>query len=250
MKTRELADYLDEILKIKEIEDKSLNGLVVDNKGEVNKIALAVDASLDAFKEAGRIGADFLFVHHGLWWGKPFPISGWTYERIRLLLDKNIALYVAHLPLDVHPELGNNVQAVGSLNWPIKGDFGEDNGLFFGKEIFFDPCRKLEEIVNDLRGKLKAKPIVWDFGPEKVKRMGYVAGGAIQFLPQVVEEGLDTYITGEPAHSYYWMAKEEKVNVIFIGHYLSETFGVKAVGKHLDDRFSLKAEFLNLPTGY
>ncbi|GAI16493.1 unnamed protein product, partial [marine sediment metagenome] len=99
MKTRGLARYLDEMLKTKEIEDKSLNGLVVDNKGEVNKIALAVDASLDAFKEAGRIGADFLFVHHGLWWGKPFPISGWTYERMRLLLDKNIALYVAHLPL-------------------------------------------------------------------------------------------------------------------------------------------------------
>lgn len=250
MKTRELANYLDEILKVKEIEDKSLNGLVVDNKGEVNKIALAADASLDAFKETAKIGADFLFVHHGLWWGKPFPLSGWTYERIRLLLEKNIALYVAHLPLDAHPELGNNVQAAKLLNWPIKRDFKEHNGFFFGKEIFFDSPRRLEDVVNELRDKLKTKPIVWDFGPKKVRRVGYVAGEAVEILPRVIAEGLDTYITGEPAHNYYWMAKEEKINVIFVGHYLSETLGVKAVGKHLEEKFGLKAEFLDLPTGY
>lgn len=250
MKTTELANYLDELLRVKEIEDKSLNGLVVDNKGEVNKIALAVDASLDAFKETGKIGADFLLVHHGLWWGKPFPLSGWTYERIKLLLEKNIALYVAHLPLDAHPELGNNVQAAKLLNWPIKRDFAEHNGFFFGKEIFFDSPRRLEDVVNELRDKLKTKPIVWDFGSKRVRRVGYVAGGAVEILPRVIAEDLDTYITGEPAHSYYWMAKEEKINVIFVGHYLSETLGVKAVGKHLKQKFGLKAEFLNLPTGY
>jgi len=250
MKTKELANYLDEILKVKEIEDKSLNGLVVDNKGEVNKIALAVDASLNAFREAGKIGADFLIVHHGLWWGKPFPLCGWTYERIRVLLEKNVALYVAHLPLDAHPELGNNIQAAKLLGWSIKKDFVKHNGFFFGKEILFNPPRKLEKVVNDLRDKLKTKPVVWDFGSERVKRAGYVAGGAIELLSQVIEEGLDTYITGEPAHSYYWMAKEEKVNVIFIGHYLSETLGVKAVGRHLEEKFGIKAEFLDLPTGY
>ena len=250
MKTGELVSYLDEILKIRKIEDKSLNGLVVDNRGEVNKIALAVDASLETFKEAGRIKADFLFVHHGLWWGKPLPISGWTYERMRLLLEKNIGLYVAHLPLDLHPELGNNVQALALLDWPIKRDFGEYDGLLFAKEVFFEPPRRLEEVVDDLKGKLKTKPIVWNFGPKEVKRVGYLSGGAIQLLPQVIKEGLDTYITGEPSHSYYWMAKEEKVNVIFIGHYLSETLGVKAVGKHLGSKFSLKTEFLDFPTGY
>ena len=250
MKARELANYLDEILKVKEIEDKSLNGLVVDNRGKVSKIALAVDASLDAFRKAGKIGANFLIVHHGLWWGKPFPLSGWTYERIRLLLEKNIALYVAHLPLDAHPELGNNIQAAKLLGWSIKGDFVKHNGFFFGKKIVFSPPRKLEEIIGDLRDKLKAKPVVWNFASERVEQVGYVAGEAIELLPQVIEEGLDAYITGEPAHSYYWMAKEEKVDVIFIGHYLSETLGVKAVGRHLEEKFGLKAEFINLPTGY
>lgn len=250
METRQLANYLNELLKIKEVEDKSLNGLVVDNKGEVNKVALAVDASLDTFKKANQAGADFLFVHHGLWWGEPLPLCGGLYRRIKFLLDENIALYAAHLPLDMHPEFGNNAQAVKLLGWIIKKDFGEYNGFLIGKEVFFDPTCKLEDLVKDLKDKLKVNPIVWDFGSQEVKRLGYVSGGGLGLLPQAIEAGLDTYVTGEPQHSYYWMAKEEKINVIFTGHYIGETLGVKAIGKHLKNKFNLKIEFLDLPTGY
>ncbi len=250
MKTKQLAYYLNGLLKIKEVKDKSLNGLVVDNRGEVNKIALSVDASLDTFKKAKQAGADFLLVHHGLWWGEALPLCGGLYRRIKFLLDENIALYTAHLPLDMHPEFGNNAQAAKLLGWTVKKDFGNYNGFLIGKEAFFEPTRKLEDLVKDLKDKLKINPIVWDFGSKEVKRLGYVSGGAIDLLPQAIEIKLDTYITGEPQHSYYWMAKEEKINVIFTGHYASETLGVKAIGKHLKNKFNLKIEFLDLPTGY
>ncbi|RLE08519.1 Nif3-like dinuclear metal center hexameric protein [Candidatus Aerophobetes bacterium] len=250
MKAKELASYLDKLLKIKEVRDKSLNGLVVDNEGKINKVALAVDASFDVFKRAKKVKADLLFVHHGLWWGEPIPLRGWTFKRIKFLLEENIALYVAHLPLDLHPELGNNVQLAKLLGWSIKEDFGKYNEMFVGKKVLFDPPCKLEKIEEDLKDKLKVNPITWNFGPREIGQLGYVCGGGIELLPQAIEAGLDAYLTGEPKHSYYWMAKEEGINVIFIGHYVSETLGVKAVGRHLREKFGLKTEFLNLPTGY
>jgi len=249
MKTKELADYLDKLLKIEEVEDKSLNSLVVDNKGETNKVALAVDASLNAFKKAKEVGANFLFVHHGLWWGKPLPLRGWIYERIKFLLKEDIALYVAHLPLDLHPEFGNNIQLAKFFNWSIKKDFGKYKGISPGKEVFFKPPCELKELAKDLKDRLGIKPLIWNFGPKKINRLGYVSGEALDLLPQAIKVKLDAYMTGESKHSYYWMAKEEKINVIFIGHYASETFGVKAVGKHLRDKFGLNIEFLSLPTG-
>jgi len=250
MKTRQLSSYLDELLNIEKIKDKSLNGLVVDREGEVNKVGLAVDACLDAFKKANDVGVDFLFVHHGIWWGEPVPLRGCILNKIKFLLEKNIALYVAHLPLDVHPEFGNNIQLAKLLGWSIRGDFGRYGEMFLGKEVIFEPPLKLERITKDLREKLGLDPIVWKFGSEEVRRLGYVCGGGIELLPQAIEENLDAYLTGEPKHSYYWMAKEEKINVIFVGHYTSETFGVKAIGKHLKDKFGLKTKFFHLPTGY
>lgn len=250
METRKLADYLNELLKIREIKDKSLNGLVVDNTEKVSKVALAVDASLDTFMKAKQAGADFLFVHHGLWWGESLPLSGGLYRRIKFLIEENIALYVTHLPLDIHPEFGNNAQAAKLLAWPVKKDFGNYNDLLIGKEVLFESPRKLEDLVKDLKDKLKVNPVVWDFGLKEIKRLGYVSGDALDLLPQAIELRLDAYVTGEPKHSYYWMAKEEKINVIFTGHYLGETLGVKAIGKHLKNKFNLKVEFLYLPTGY
>jgi len=250
VKTEELVNYLDDLLKIKEIKDESLNGLVVENKGEVNKVALAVDASLDTFKKAKEVGADFLFVHHGLWWGEPLPLSGGFFQKIKFLMENNIALYAAHLPLDLHPEFGNNVQFVKLLGWPIKRDFGKYENLLLGKEVLFAPPREREEVVKEIKNKLGGEPIIWDFGSLKIRRLGYVSGGAIDLLPEAIEKGLDAYITGEPEHSYYWMAKDEKINVIFLGHYLSETLGVKAIGKDIGDKFGLGTEFLFLPTGY
>jgi len=249
MKTKELSDFLDTLLEIKNIEDTSLNGLQVENRGEVNKIALAVDASMDAVKKAKSVGSDFLFVHHGLFWGKPVPLTGSMYQKIQLLVDSNIALYAAHLPLDVHPELGNNAQIEKVLGWPIARDFGEYHGLVIGKEVGFEEPVSLSNLVNQVQNGLGCRPLVWDFGPEKVRRLGYVSGDGLSMLQQAIANGMDGFVTGEPGHSHYWEAKEAGINVIFAGHYATETLGIKAVGEVLQEKFGLETVFIDLPTG-
>ena len=129
MYTDELVQTLDKLLNVHEIEDASLNGLQVANSGSVHKVALAVDVSVASIQKAKDYEADFLIVHHGLFWGKPSPIVGSTYQRIKLLIESNIALYAIHIPLDVHPELGNNAQIINTLGWPISGDFGKEGNL-------------------------------------------------------------------------------------------------------------------------
>ncbi|MCK4352679.1 Nif3-like dinuclear metal center hexameric protein [candidate division WOR-3 bacterium] len=251
MKTEELVKYLDELLKIKEIEDPLVDGLIVENKGEVNKVTIAVDTSLEAFKSTKDLGANFLFVHHGfLAKEKSIPITGLMYKRVKILLDNDIALYCAHLPLDAHSEFGNNIQAVRLLNAKVKDDFAREGNVAIGKEIIFDPPRKLADLVKEISEKFETKPIVWDFGAPEIKLAAYVSGGGISFLKDAIELKSDVFITGEPRHSAYWLAKESKINCIFPGHYATETLGVKAIGKHLQEKFGLKVNFINLPTGH
>ncbi len=249
MRTKELSGFLDTLLEIQRIEDISLNGLQVENKGEVNKVTLAVDASFDAIKKAKDIGSDFMFVHHGLFWGKSVSLTGSMYQKIRVLIDSNIALYAAHLPLDIHPELGNNAQIEEILGWPVTGDFGEYHGVVIGKEVSFKEPVSLSHLVKHIESRLSCKPSVWDFGPAKVKRLAYVSGDGLSMLYQAIECGIDTFVTGEPAHSHYWEAKEAGINVIFAGHYATETLGVKAVGEIIQERFGLETIFIDLPTG-
>lgn len=249
MKTRDLSNYLDELLRIRAIEDDSINGLQVENGGKVEKVALAVDASAAAMERARDLDADFLFVHHGLFWGKPVPLTGSMYQRIRLLVESDIALYSAHLPLDLHPEVGNNAQIQKVLGWPTVGDFGEYHGTLIGKAVCFKEPVPFSAIVNQLRDGFQCEPIVWDFGSEKVERLGYVSGGGLSMLEQAIEAGMDAYITGEPKHTFYWTAKEARINVVFAGHYATETLGVKAVGEDLRKKFGLETVFIDLPTG-
>jgi len=249
MKLKTLIDDLNGLLKIQDIVDDSLNGLQVENRGEVQKVALAVDASAAAFEKAHESGADFLFVHHGLFWDRPVSVKGSMYHRIRLLIESNIALYAAHLPLDIHPEFGNNAQIERILGWPITNDFGEYHGSIIGKEVRFSSPVPLTQIVNDMKRKLNCEVRAWEFGKKRVCRMGYVSGGGLSLLDQAIEAGYDAFITGEPKHSSYWMAKEAGINVIFGGHYATETLGVKAVGEHIQEKWGLETVFIDLPTG-
>ena len=249
MKTKDLAEYLDDLLKIKDVEDDSLNGLQVANSGKTQKVALAVDGSLKAVERAKDLDAHLLFVHHGLFWGKPVPLTGFLYQRIRLFVESDIALYAAHLPLDLHPELGNNAQITKVLGWPTSGDFGEYHGTVIGKEVRFEEPVSLSAVADRLREGLGCDPKIWDFGSDEVKRLGYVSGGGLGMLQQAIEAGMDTYITGEPGHASYWTAKEAGINVVFAGHYATETLGVKAVGEVLQEKWGLKTVFIDLPTG-
>jgi dinuclear metal center YbgI/SA1388 family protein len=250
MKTEHLVEYLNDFLRIEDIQDSSLNGLQIANSGNVNKVALAVDASIMSIQKAQESGADLLFVHHGFFWDKPVPISGILYERIKLLFNADIALYAVHLPLDMHPELGNNAQIKNVLNWPVSGDFGEYHGSIIGKKVEFDESVPILDIMKEFKEKLNCNPQIWSFGPDKIKRLGYVSGGGLSMLQQAIDAGMDVFITGEPGHTSYWMAKESCINVVFGGHYATETLGVKAVGAKLKEKFNLKTVFIDLPTGY
>ncbi len=249
MKLKKITNFLDEILNIKEIEDYSLNGLQVENRGEVNKAGFAVDASLASFQQAEENNADLLVVHHGLFWQKPESVTGSHYQRFKILFDADIALYAAHLPLDLHDRLGNNARVQKVLGWKVSEDFGEYKGMEIGKKVSFDAPVLLKQLEKEIAEKLNCKPLVWNFGKEKIKNAGYVSGGAVDLLEQAIDQGLDLFITGEPKHSFYWTAKEAGINVIFAGHYATETLGVKAVSELLEEKFDLECFFIDLPTG-
>jgi dinuclear metal center YbgI/SA1388 family protein len=249
MELSELTKYLDQLLHISEIEDDSLNGLQVENSGHVKKIALAVDACESAFQKAREIGADFVLVHHGLFWGKPVAVTRMMYRRIQLLFECDIALYAAHLPLDMHSSLGNNAQVGEIFKWPVVEDFGEYHGSTIGKKIVFNEPVSFRKVLEDVKQKLNSNPLVWEFGPRDITQMGYISGGGVKMLQQAIEAGMDAYITGEPGHGSFWTAKEAGINVIFPGHYATETLGVKAVGEHIRSKFGLEVEFIDLPTG-
>jgi dinuclear metal center YbgI/SA1388 family protein len=250
MTVRELERWLNGLLRVREIPDDSLNGIQVANSGKATKIAVAVDVSETAIKEAAKAGANFLVVHHGLFWGKPAPLVGPTYGRIRLLMEYDIALYASHLPLDLHRELGNNAQLCEKMGWKSDTDFGDYHGVVIGKGVSFSKPLPLEALTERLTSLLRTEPVVWRFGPDTVKRVAVISGGAMGMIDQVAGEGYDAYITGEFGHCHYWFAKEARINVLFGGHYATETWGVDALGKKITRDLGLEAVFLDLPTGY
>lgn len=250
MNKDQLVKYLDELLNVAQIKDSSLNGLQVDSsKTDIQKIAVAVDTSLAGIEKASAANTDMLIVHHGLFWGQPAPISGNLYYRIKKLLDSDMALYASHLPLDLHAELGNNAQIQNILNWPIVEDFGDYHGILIGKEVKLDSAKSMDEIVREFELRLQCKATVWPFGKSSVQKIGYVSGGAVSLLPEAIDKDLDLFITGEPKHDLYWTAKEAGINVIFGGHYATETLGVKALAQKLENEFEVEAFFIDLPTG-
>lgn len=249
MKTDELVQHLNDILDIENIPDESLNGLQVANSGQVATVALAVDASEGSIKQAAELGADLLLVHHGLFWGVPLALTGSHYNRIRTLMHYDLALYAVHLPLDSHPELGNNAQIGPLMNWPLHKEFGLYHGQNLGYEIHLRQPEPIENLVQTLGEKLQCTPKLWNFGKKEIGRIGYVSGGSMSNLEEAIQKRLDLFVTGEPKHTAYWTAKEAGINVLCAGHYATETLGVKAVGKYLEKQFGLKTVFIDLPTG-
>jgi dinuclear metal center YbgI/SA1388 family protein len=249
MTTNELARWLDAFLRVKDIADDSLNGLQVENRGSATRVALAVDASEQAIRTAAQSGADFLIVHHGLFWGKPEPLIGPLLRRIRALIESDIALYAAHLPLDCHPMVGNNVQLAERMGWKDTVEFGEYHGTVIGRSAALAEPIPLADLVNTLRRITTEEPRVWNFGPGSARRVAVVSGGAMSMIDQVLAGGFDTFITGEGGHSHYWYAREAGINVVCGGHYATETLGVQALGGAVKREFALETVFLDQPTG-
>jgi len=250
MKRDELVAYLDGFLLAKTIEDRSNNGLQVEGSAEVSCLALAVDASLAAFEHARDAGAQMLIVHHGLFWDSPLMVTGVHRRRLKLLLDADLSLYASHLPLDFHDTVGNNVTLARWLGLKDVGPFGDYKGLPAGVAGRLPAALSLDRFAAMVEKSL-GEPVarVWPFGPSTVRHVGIVSGGAGFLVDQAAEAGVDVYLTGEVSHSVYHQAAELGLNVVYGGHYATETGGLRAVAEHLVERFGLETVFVDLPTG-
>jgi len=230
--------------------DQSRNGLQVASRvAEITKVAFAVDASIESFRRAIESGAQMLFVHHGILWEKQERIVGGLYERLRALLEGNLALYAAHLPLDQHPEVGNNIGIARHLGLHDIEPFGSYRGVKIGCKGVLPAPASLDEVVFRLSGGQGDHMRALPFGPDTITRIGIVSGGAAWEVTQAVEEGLDLYITGEPLHAIYHHCLESRIHVIFAGHYQSESFGVKLLKQRLARETGLDTVYVDIPTG-
>jgi dinuclear metal center YbgI/SA1388 family protein len=249
MKTESLVQYLDEYLSVEGFPDypAAHNGLQVEGPEEVMRVAVAVDGSEHVIREAASRGADLLIVHHGLLWDDRAKWVGPRFRKIRALIEGRLALYAAHLPLDAHSEVGNCAVLCRALGWSPTERFGNHQGQDIGWRCDVDYQREalVDHVSEVVGGPVRLIP----GGPEHVYRVGLVTGGAASLIPEASREGLDALITGEGAHHTYHDAMEHGVNALYAGHYATETWGVRALGTHLEERFALAHEFIDMPTG-
>ncbi|MEY2508958.1 MAG: hypothetical protein QOH01_3287 [Verrucomicrobiota bacterium] len=245
----QIVSYADEHLRIREIDDwpNALNGLQVENSGAVTKIGAAVDASARSINAAIERGVNFLVVHHGLFWPGLQAISGGRRRLFEQIFRSDLALYSAHLPLDVHSVLGNNAQLAASLGFEQTEPFFEAKGQRIGLRLETQLSR--DELATRLEQSLGGPVRIFATGPERTKSIGLITGGAGSEIYAVAREGIDTFVTGEAPHWAAVAAEELEINLLLGGHYATETFGVKALAAHLSERFSLPWEFVDSPTG-
>ncbi len=246
---RAIAQYCDQLLRTSEIKDYdgAVNGLQVENSGKVKRIAAAVDATLSTVKLAIAQKADLLLVHHGLFWSPTHPWTGKRYELMHRLVKNNLAVYSSHLPLDLHPRLGNNAQLADALSFRNLKPFFCDKGQFIGLRTKAKiPRVQLEKQLGAILGRA---PTLLPGGPPVCERIGIVTGGAGSQLKLAASEGVDTFITGEGPHWTFALAEDLGMNVFYGGHYATETFGVKALAQHLSQKFKVDWAFIDYPTG-
>jgi dinuclear metal center YbgI/SA1388 family protein len=245
----DISDFIDAFLDIKNVSDSpnALNGLQLANLGHVAKIGAAVDAGEATFRKAAAEGIDLLLVHHGLFWTGLEPLTGALFRKVSLAIRADMAVYSAHLPLDVHPSLGNNALLAEALHLKNTQPFFFEKGQFLGLKA--PVSLPLDELVA-LVEKAVAGPVkIVRGGPEKVASVGVVTGGAGAGIHKAAQEGVDTFVTGEGPHWAAVAAEELGVNLLLGGHYATETFGVKALAAHVAEKFGLPWQFIDHPTG-
>jgi dinuclear metal center YbgI/SA1388 family protein len=245
---QDIVSFANELLEVAEIEDYpgAVNGLQLENKGIVAKIGAAVDASTGTIELAIDESVDLLVVHHGMFWGGVSPVTGPVYRRLAKAMEGDVAIYSVHLPLDFHPNLGNNVLLAEALElspvtpfWFVKG---QAQGCLSTISL------ELKELVLRAERVLGRKIWYCPAGPSRTQRIGIVTGGAGSHIVEVAAEGVDTFLTGEGPHHTFVLAEELGINLLYGGHYATETFGVKRLAARLAERFNLQWTFLDHPS--
>jgi dinuclear metal center YbgI/SA1388 family protein len=251
----ELAEFLDSTLNIAGIPDypNALNGVQLANLGGIHRVASAVDFSSETVNGAINSGARLLLVHHGMFWGGVQPLTAHRHQRLWALVTHDVAVYAAHLPLDVHPELGNNALLAKLLGLEPDGGFvryqAMDVGLRGTSNV---PTRMLAERAGALASRHGGHLIATPFAHERVTRAWGICTGAgadSASLREAVAKGLDTLIVGEGPHHTAVEAQELGIVILYAGHYATETLGVRALGETLAKRFEIESSFIDAPTG-
>jgi dinuclear metal center YbgI/SA1388 family protein len=247
---KKIVKFLDDYLKIKDFRDNSYNGLQVEGHPDVKKIVTAVDAGIDTFKRAIEDNADMIIVHHGHFWSNSNPnITSWKKERIDLLLRNGVSLYVAHLPLDAHKDVGNNAQLIKLLGGKVTEPIFEYKGQNIGWKGELKTGMSIKDIEIKLSAELGAKPKVLNFGRENIKTIAVCSGGGgYETLSEAMDLGVDLYLTGDSIEVFH-LVKDAKMNAMFAGHHATEIVGVKALVEVVKKRFKIGGYFLDIPTG-
>jgi dinuclear metal center YbgI/SA1388 family protein len=249
----DVVTFIDGFLRTTDIPDypNAFNGLEVENSGKIGRIIAAVDASMatiDASRESRAAGGSpLIIVHHGLFWDGPAPVTGRRYQRIRTLLAHDMALYGAHIPLDVHPEVGNNAVLARELGLTETSWFDDFKGVPIG--VMGSLAAPREQLVSRLDHLLGCKARLIPGGPDVTRTVGVITGAAGNRIRAAKAAGCDTFVTGEGGHHTYFDAMEFGVNLIYAGHYATEQVGVKALAERVSREFGIPWEFFDNPTG-
>lgn len=239
-----LRDYLDELLQATQFRDYCPNGLQVEGRAEIRKIVCGVTASLALLDAAATTDADAVLVHHGYFWkGEDGCVTGIRKSRLATLLKRDINLFAYHLPLDAHPELGNNAQLAAQIGWTAEGRFGDQDIGFIGRP---DRDRPASELLTQIEAALSRKALLVGDEQRKVKRIAWCSGGAQGHFEEAIAAGADLYVSGEISEQTTHLARESGVPYIAAGHHATERYGIQAMGVHLAKRFGLAYDFVDI----
>jgi dinuclear metal center YbgI/SA1388 family protein len=230
--------------------DSSLNGLQAgDRSKEVKRVAFAVDACMETFRRAAEGGADLLFAHHGIFWGKNEALTGGMWDRVSFLIEKGLALYACHLPLDAHPEHGNNAVLCRLLGLRDVKPFGIYRGKTIGFSGVLPEALGIDAIAAKILPDGSRPAFILGSGKEKLSRVGVVSGDPGFQALDAITEGLDVLVTGEVSHVIYHYMEEARIAMVAAGHYATEIWGVKDMAERLSRDTGIPAFFIHLPTG-
>ncbi|MGH2836823.1 MAG: Nif3-like dinuclear metal center hexameric protein [Thermoleophilaceae bacterium] len=244
----ELIAFLDELLVSPGRPDYGPNGLQVPGGDEVELVVTGVSAHHELFEQAAAAGAQFVLCHHGIFWGESAgPVTEQLKARLKVLFDHDMTLAAYHLPLDGHPEVGNNALICEGLGLQRGEPFGMAKGLPVGWVGQADQPLALADLVERAKALFGADPLVFDSGPAEIRSVGIVSGGGSSTLAEAVAKGLDAFVTGEPTEHVMADAREGRIHFLAGGHYASETFGVKRLGELLAERFGVEHRFIEVP---
>lgn len=250
MRLQELAAFLDSYLAVKRIPDDSRNGLQIRGRPRIATVAFAVDACMDVFLKAKKIGADMVVIHHGLLWKGGKRSDPILRKRLDFLKRNGISLYAAHLPLDAHSVVGNNAVIARILGLGGLRPFGKYEGVVSGLSGTLPKRMPRGAFAKIVREKIGALRAIHFFGQKSVRKVGIVSGGGAFAVEQMKKAGIDMLVSGEPKHKEYHVALEAGVNAIYAGHYDTERFGVMALSERLKKEFpELETRFIDSPTG-